>query len=122
MAKENPDIIIKNTVRVLIECKSRNEWGDVVKYDKRVGGELYMYQSYAEDVKSNSAVFICDIDRFDLSTFVNPFIKQDQKLSKICLVCWNFLDKAQKDTKLFHSLELAMKNPQKFTPQQRIFC
>jgi hypothetical protein len=122
MANENPDIIIKNTVRVLIECKSRNEWGDIVKYDKRVGGELCMYQSYAEDVKANSAVFICDIDRFDLSTFVNPFIKQDQKLSKICLVCWNFLDKAQKDVKLFHSLELAMMNPKKFTPQQRIFC
>jgi hypothetical protein len=49
MATENPDIVVKNPIRVLVECKSRNEWDNVAKYDKRVGGAFYMYQGYAEE-------------------------------------------------------------------------
>src|SRR5207244_7538357 len=40
MARDNPDVVLKNSIRSLVECKIRNEWGDVVKFDKRVSGEL----------------------------------------------------------------------------------
>ncbi|MCJ7631413.1 hypothetical protein MUP77_03285, partial [Candidatus Bathyarchaeota archaeon] len=60
MAANNPDVVIKNSLRSLVECKSANEWGKVVILDKRVGGELHMYQDYAEEVNANSALFVCD--------------------------------------------------------------
>src|SRR5207249_8999192 len=33
MARDNPDVVLKNSIRSLIECKIRNEWGNVVKYN-----------------------------------------------------------------------------------------
>jgi len=122
MATDNPDIVIRNAIRVLVECKSRNEWGDIVKFDKRVGGELSMYQSYAEEVKANSAVFVCDVDKFDQDTFVHPFVKQSQKLNKICLVCWDYLDKIQKDRALQESFRTLIIDPNNFEPSKRVLC
>ena len=122
MATDNPDIVVRDDIRALIECKSRGEWGDIVKYDKRVGGELYMYQTYAEDVQTNSAVFVCDVDKFDQDTFINPFVKQGRKLSKICLVCWKYLDKVQKDKALWEKFKATIANPEDSEPAERILC
>src|SRR5439155_6815916 len=104
MATDNPDVVVKNSIRSLVECKSRNEWGDVVKWDKRVSGELYDYQDYAEEVKANSAVFVCDIDRFNEDKFVAPFVKRADDFVKIAMVCWSYLDKAQKERTLLERL------------------
>jgi hypothetical protein len=122
MATANPDIVIKNAVRVLVECKSRNEWGNIVKYDKRVGGELLMYQTYAEEVNANSAVFVCDVDRFDSDAFVTPFVKQSDRLNKISLVIWSYLGRIQKDRTLMDKFNKLVSNPRLVKPAERIVC
>ncbi len=38
---------------------------EVKDFEQLIGGEIMMYQSYAEEVNANSAVFICDVDGFD---------------------------------------------------------
>jgi hypothetical protein len=122
MASDNPDGVIKNAIRTLVECKSRKEWGDVVKYDKRVGGELHMYQDYAEEVNVNSAVFVCDVDGFHQDDFVNTFAKQGTKLSKICLVRWSYLDRIQEDRDLLERFNTTVTKPDDCDPTARIFC
>jgi len=120
MATDNPDIIIRNNVKSLVECKTRSEWGDIVKLDKRVGGELMMYQSYAEDVKANSAVFVCDVKGFDEDNFIKTFVHRGNKLSKIVIMLWAFLDRAQKDKSLQMRLESTIKEPEAVMPENRI--
>lgn len=122
MATDNPDIVVRDELRTLVECKSRNEWGNIVKYDKRVGGELHMYQSYVEGAQANSVIFVCDVDAFDHDAFVTPFLKQSDKLSKILLVCWSYLDRVQKDKKLLERFNTILKNPEVVPPTERILC
>ena len=122
MAKDNPDIIMKNSINILVECKSRNEWGDLVKYDKRVGGEIYMYQNYAEDVNADSVVFICDVDGFDKKKFIEQFIKQGQKLSKVCMVTWSYLDRIQNDNEVYQHFKETIFNPESKDSDERILC
>lgn len=120
MATDNPDVVIRNDLRSLVECKSVSEWGRVIKLNKRVGGELHMYQSYAEDVHANSAVFICEADMFDKNKFIRSFDSMGDKLNKIVLATWNFLDRIQKDQDLFSQFLSIIKNPESAKPKQRI--
>lgn len=120
MAANNPDVVIKNSLRSLVECKSAKEWGRVVVLDKRVGGELHMYQDYAEEVKANSALFVCDVDRFDEARFLPGFEKRGNKLDRIVLVLWSFLDKIQKDPGLLREFIKILKEPSSLSPKQRI--
>lgn len=120
MASDNPDIVIKNDIRTLVECKSKSEWGEIVKYDKRVGGELLMYQQYAEQVKANSAFFICEADKFDEHKFVKPFLRASGQMNKIILASWKFLDESQKSKQMQDKLEAAVKNPESLGPIERI--
>jgi len=122
MATDNPDIVLRNSIRVLVECKSRNEWGNIVKYDRRVGGELLMYQTYAEEVDANSALFICDVDGFDQDSFVKSFLKQSDRLSKICLVCWSHLNRVQKEKALWENFKNAIEKPEDLEPVERVLC
>jgi hypothetical protein len=122
MATDNPDVVLRNSIRSLVECKRRTEWGDVVKFDKRVSGELHDYQDYAEEVKANSAIFICDVDGFHRDKFVSPFVKRAEKLDKIGLVCWSYLNRAQKDNSLLDPLRKLIANPELVEPMERILC
>ena len=120
MAGDNPDVVIKNDLKSLIECKSMGEWGRVITLNKRVGGELQMYQFYAEDINANSAVFICEAKYFDKNKFVSVFDSMGKKLSKVVLVTWDFLDKTQKDPNLLSKFVSTIKKPEAFKPRQRI--
>lgn len=122
MAANNPDVIIKNSVRSLVECKSANEWGKVVVLDKRVGGELHMYQDYAEEVNANSALFVCDVDKFDEKRFLPNFEKRGNKLDRIVLVLWSFLDEIQKDQHLLEKFIATLKAPTILSPKERILA
>lgn len=112
--------MIKNAIRSLVECKSSSEWGKVIVLSKRIGGELHMYQLYAEDIKANSAVFVCEAERFDEKRFTKGFAKLGDKLDKIVLVAWSFLDKVQKDQALLGKLVAAIERPESRTARQRI--
>lgn len=120
MARHNPDVVIKNDLKSLIECKSTGEWGRVIKLGKRVGGELQMYQLYAEDINANSAVFICEAQHFDKNEFVSVFDTIGRKLSKVVLVTWTFLDRIQKDPSLLSKFRSTIEKPESFRPRQRI--
>jgi len=120
MAEDNPDVVVKNDLKSLIECKSIAEWGKVITLNKRVGGELQMYQFYAEDINANSAVFICESDKFHKNKFVPAFDILGKKLSKIVLVTWNFLDKIQKDQNLLIRFVSTIKNPESLKPRERV--
>jgi len=122
MATDNPDIIIRNNIKSLVECKSRNEWGNIVKLDKRVGGELMMYQSYAEDVNADSAIFVCDVEGFDKDNFLKTFASRGNKLNKIVILKWAFLDYVQKDRSLLQRLESTIKEPENVDPINRILA
>jgi len=120
MASDNPDVVIRNDLRSLVECKSASEWGRVVTLNKRVGGELHMYQSYAEDVHANSALFICEVERFDRNRFIRSFDSMGDKLNKIVLATWNFLDKIQKEQNLLNQFLSIIEKPESFKPKRRI--
>lgn len=120
MASDNPDIIIKNNIKTLVECKSKSEWGDVVKYDKRVGGELLMYQQYAEQIKANAAVFVCEADRFDEDKFVKPFLQASERMDKIALVTWKFLGTIPRDRQLQDRFAGVVKDPKSLKPNERV--
>ena len=122
MAANNPDVVIKNSLRSLVECKSANEWGKVVILDKRVGGELHMYQDYAEEVNANSALFVCDVERFDKTKFLPGFEKRGNKLDRVVLVLWSFLDKIQNDSSLLDRFIEILKEPRSLSPKQRILA
>ena len=120
MATDNPDVVIRNDLKTLVECKSAGEWGRVITLNKRVGGELLMYQSYAEDVNANSAIFVCEAEKFDENKFLPVFDTIGDKLSKIVLVTWNFLDKIQKDQNLLSKFISIIKKPESVKPKRRV--
>jgi len=122
MATDNPDVVIRNAIKSLVECKSESEWGKIIKLNKRVGGELYMYQSYAEDIDANSALFVCEADSFDEKKFVRNFDTMGDRLSKIVILTWSFLDKAQRDQKLSNKLSSILEKPESFEPRNRILA
>jgi hypothetical protein len=122
MATSNPDVVVRNSLKVLVECKSANEWGKVVVLDKRVGGELHMYQDYAEEINANSSVFVCDVDRFDENRFIPNFEKIGDKLDRIVLVIWSFLDKIQRDQTLLKRFIRVIGKPRAHSPKQRILA
>ncbi len=122
MATDNPDIVVKNRVKCLVECKSTGEWGKVIVLSKRIGGELYMYQSYAEEINANSALFVCEGEKFDERKFMPSFIREGDKLNKVVLLSWSFLDRAQKDERILKKLYSTLENPETATPQQRVLA
>jgi hypothetical protein len=122
MAANNPDVVIKNSLKSLVECKSANEWGRVVILDKRVGGELHMYQDYAEEINANSALFVCDVDRFDETRFLPGYEKRGDKLDRVVLVLWSALDNIQKDPSLLKKFVRTLEEPRSLSPKQRILA
>jgi hypothetical protein len=122
MATSNPDVVVRNNIKILVECKSAKEWGKVVVLDKRVGGELHMYQDYAEEINANSSVFVCDVDKFHEDRFIPNFEKMGDKLDKIVLVIWNYLDRVQKEPPLLEKFIRIIKEPESHSPKQRILA
>lgn len=122
MATDNPDIVVRNNVKCLVECKSASEWGKVIILSKKIGGELHMYQSYVEEINANSAVFVCEGAKFDEKRFIPSFVKEGNKLNKVVLLTWTFLDRAQKDQENLRKLYSTIENPESVTPQQRILA
>jgi hypothetical protein len=121
MATDNPDVMIRNDLKSLVECKSANEWGETIKLGKKVGGELNMYQLYAEDVKANSAIFVCDVKAFDEKGFKCVFEKMGDRLTKIVMTTWDFLNKSQKNDDLRKKFIATIKEPESIEASERIF-
>ena len=120
MATDNPDVMIRNGIRTLVECKSYKEWGKIVVYGKKIAGELNSYQEYAEEVAATSVVFVCEVDKFDEKRFKILFKKKGNKLNKIVMTTWGFLDRANNNRDLVEKLVHIIKEPESCDPEQRI--
>ena len=120
MAEDNPDVVIRNNLKCLVECKSVGEWGRVITLRKAVGGELHMYQSYANEVGANSAIFVCEGESFHDKKFVPIFERKSDELSKIVLVTWNFLDRILEDQNLLKKFVSTIREPESVKPNQRV--
>ena len=118
MATDNPDMVVRNDIKSLVECKSKAEWGEVLKFGKRIGGELSMYQLYTNDVRANSALFVCEAEEIDDDEFLSPFSKAP--LSKIVIVTWKFLDECRRKIRLREQLEETIKEPTNLSPEERV--
>lgn len=81
-----------------------------------------MYQDYAEEVNANSAVFVCDVDKFDEIKFILSFEKRGTKLDKMVLVMRSFLDKIHTDQSLLKKFNTLIKEPRSYSPKQRILA
>jgi len=121
MANDNPDVVIRNDIRSLVEVKSSSEWGQSVKLGKRIGGELMMYQSYAEDINANSVLFVCDVDEFHPTDFKKSFCKRGDRLNKILLTNWAYLHKVITDRDQLGGLITVLTKPEDVDPSERIF-
>jgi hypothetical protein len=122
MAANSPDVVIRNTIKSLVECKSQAEWGKLIRLNKRVGGEIQMYQSYAEEVNANSALFVCEGEGFDEKRFIRSFVTLGNKLDKIVMLTWSYLDRAQQDRKLMVRFLSAIRAPESVDPDKRILA
>lgn len=47
----NPDLILTNDFLGLIECKSKGEWGDTIRLEKKTMAELELYHNYCNAIK-----------------------------------------------------------------------
>ena len=79
-----------------------------------------MYQQYAEDVRANSALFICEVEGFDEERFLKPFAKVGDKLNKIVLTTWKFLDAIQKDKAKQDLFTRVVRCPEGIEPFMRV--
>jgi len=122
MASDNPDMIIRedNRLLTLVECKSSKEWGKILKLNKRVAGEFMSYQIYAEDIKANSVLFVCESEMIN-GKFTRLFSeKVEPKADKIVVCSWRFLDKARSEPQRRNRLLNVMTNPSNCSPDEKL--
>ncbi|MEM3693209.1 MAG: hypothetical protein QXI39_04220 [Candidatus Bathyarchaeia archaeon] len=118
IAEENPDIIIENATTCLVECKSVNEWGSVVRLDKRVSGEILNYQTYIEAIKANSALLVCE-GRFE-KDFTTSAVKIMERARNVIMATQNYLANIVRDKSLKGIFDERIRNPESFDSKDRI--
>lgn len=69
---------------------------------------------------ANSSLFVCDVEEFDENRFIRNFEKRGDKLDRIVLVKWGFLDRVQKDQTLLGKSIKVIEEPKSHSPKQRI--
>lgn len=116
--ENNPDILVINGIESLIECKSSGEWRSPLSSDKRVPKELFIYQQYMPEVKSNSIVLVYEgaLDR-DSKKFITSILKDTRDL---VFVTKNYLINCIHKIVLRERLFRVVKEPRKFNVGSRI--
>ena len=117
--ENNPDILITNGVEVLVECKSSGEWKSPLSGEKSVPKEVFVYQQYFPEIKSNSVVIVYE-GRLDAKSLV--FIKgllEDAR--DVVFVTKNYLVNCLQSFNLRDRLMKVMKRPKKYGAEDRLF-
>lgn len=120
IATDNPDVVIRNPITTLVECKSIAEWGPRVKLGKRVFAEIVQYQEYVEEVDANSALFICESPELDEERYMNRFYERDD-LDRIVIANSETLVGLRRDTERKRRFEEALESPNSYNLRERIF-
>lgn len=119
-AEENPDIVIEDDFTSLVECKGTGEWGALIKIDKRITGEMLFYQDYADTLKANSVLFVCE-GKFSKKEFVVPAASLlKRKAEKVIMSTQGHLARALRDETIKTKLNEKIKNPETLDPKERI--
>lgn len=120
-AENNPDILVTNSISYLIECKSKEEWGDNLSFDKRVRGEFINCNDFAKEVKADSAIILVESNMIK-SEFFEALKDELKNLDKIIFVSNSYLEKISKHRELLGYFKNIANNPSKYSVEQRILC
>lgn len=120
IASDNPDILIRNRFLSLVECKSAKEWGRILKFNKKISGEILTYQLYAEDIGANSVLFVCEAEKVK-DDFLTLFSRKLGNKANVIVICsWKFLEVAcQQPNKRERLLNMVI-NPTSYTPEEKV--
>ena len=116
--ENNPDIIIKNGLECLVECKSTNEWKNIDTIGKQVPKEIITYNNLLSEVKSNSIIIVYE---GRLSKKATNYIKDLLNDCKnIIFINKDYLINAISTPIMKKKIEKVMKKPNEFTCEERI--
>jgi hypothetical protein len=113
IAQDNPDMLVENGITCLVECKSADEWKSPIRLRKAIKGEIMNYQDYAEDVRANSALIVCE-GTPDRDDFVEPLVSLFDRKAKLVVLatrdrltaCLNYpADRTELQRKMLAPLE-----------------
>jgi len=112
IARDNPDIVLRDKILSLVECKSKEEWGVKLKLTKRVEGEFYAYQKYGKLLNADSVLFVCEAKEIDKEKFLEPFQRIGRDLSKILITSSNYIISCIHDEERRRKLIECIKDPE----------
>ncbi len=118
--ENNPDILILNGMECLVECKSTGEWRSPLRTEKGISKEIFIYDQYMPEVKSNSIVLIYEgkIDS-KAKKFVDGIL-QDAK--DVVFVTKNYLVNSIHKLVLRERLLRIIRKPKRFKATSRILA
>lgn len=117
--ENNPDVLVTNGILFLVECKSRNEWPPETTFNKRILGEISIYQEYADQVRANCAIILTE-SLFTEENFYKALRSRLRRLPKVVLVNHTFLLKALADKNTRNILIKILTKPTDYKPADRI--
>ena len=59
IASHNPDLLLSNDFMGLVDCKSTGEWGEKLKYSKKVVAEIALYNQYVAEILNHGITNKC---------------------------------------------------------------
>jgi len=118
--ENNPDILVKNGIESLVECKSSGEWKSPLSTDKNMPKELMLYQQYFPQVQSDSIALIYEgVLDTESKKFLASFLGDS---NDIVFVTKNYLINCIHNPQQRTNLVRTIKNPRKYSPAQRILA
>jgi hypothetical protein len=116
--ENNPDILVKNGIESLVECKSSGEWKSPLATEKNVPKELLIYQQYFPQVHADSIALVYEgILDTESKKFLTSFLEDSKD---IVFVTKNYLINCIHNPQLRINLVRTIKKPKKYAPTQRI--
>ncbi|MCX6817290.1 MAG: hypothetical protein NTU57_00345 [Candidatus Aenigmarchaeota archaeon] len=117
--ENNPDMLIKNGIESLVECKSIGEWRYPLTNVKSIPKEFIIYQTYIDEVKSDSITIVYEGNLDGKSKKIISDIMSDAV--SVLFVTKNYLINCAYKPALREKLIETMKNPKHKKPEMRIF-
>jgi hypothetical protein len=116
--ENNPDILVKNGIESLVECKSSGEWKSPLSTNKNMPKELTLYQQYFPQVHSDSVALVYEgVLDIESKKFLKEFLEDSKD---IVFVTKNYLINCIHNPQLRENLVRIMKKPKKYSSTQRI--
>lgn len=116
--ENNPDILVKNGIESLVECKSSGEWKSPLATEKSIPKELLIYQQYFPEIHSDSVALVYE---GTIDTDSRKFLLSVLTDSKdIVFVTKNYLINCVHQPIMRDRLVRTIKTPNKYRAEDRI--